>query len=97
LLVQPFIRTAVALAVALQNVRINHSGVDTYVYQDFLHSTYVITVFEQMQVGVYEKELQQRVRRAGGKWNAGKRVWEIRYDRAVGLRVTDRLVKKRGL
>jgi hypothetical protein len=38
-----------------------------------------------------EAELASRVRRAGGKWNREKRLWELRYDRAVQLELQDRI------
>ena len=27
--------------------------------------------------------LQNRIKRAGGKWNPAKKVWEVKYGRAV--------------
>lgn len=41
-----------------------------------------------------EKELAGRVKRAGGRWNREKKVWEMRYDRAVELGLEKRLVLK---
>lgn len=38
-----------------------------------------------------EAELAGRVRRAGGKWNRERRLWELRYDRAVQLELQDRI------
>jgi hypothetical protein len=40
-----------------------------------------------------EYNIQQTLRRAGGVWNRARRVWEIRYDRAVSLGLTDRIVE----
>jgi hypothetical protein len=44
-----------------------------------------------VQVAFREADLQQKVRQAGGKWNPARRVWELRYDRAVALGLKDRL------
>jgi len=38
-----------------------------------------------------EAELAGRVRLAGGKWNRERRLWELRYDRAVELELQDRI------
>jgi hypothetical protein len=38
-----------------------------------------------------ETELGRQVRRAGGNWNAAKKVWEMRYDRAVELGLEKRI------
>jgi len=35
--------------------------------------------------GWHARELQGKVKHAGGKWNPRRRVWEIRYDRMVEL------------
>ncbi len=40
-----------------------------------------------------EAELARQVKRAGGKWNAQKKVWELRYDQVVKLRLRNRLVE----
>ena len=45
-----------------------------------------------IRVAFEEVELQGKVKMAGGRWNKKKRVWEIRYDRAVGLGLEDRIV-----
>jgi hypothetical protein len=44
-----------------------------------------------VQVAFREADLQQKVRQAGGKWNPARRVWELRYDRAIALGLKDRL------
>lgn len=44
-----------------------------------------------VQVAFREADLQQKVRQAGGKWNPARRVWELRYDRAITLGLKDRL------
>lgn len=45
-------------------------------------------------VGVREYTLQRQVRQAGGRWNAGKRLSEIRYDKAQALGLEDRIEEK---
>ncbi len=47
-----------------------------------------------IRIGWHEKELQGKVKRAGGKWNPRRRVWEIRYDRMVELGLEGRLVQE---
>ena len=38
-----------------------------------------------------EVELGRQVKRAGGKWNAAKKAWEMRYDRAMELGLEERI------
>jgi hypothetical protein len=45
----------------------------------------------RVQVAIGEKQLQQRVRRAGGRWNAKVKLWELRYDRVVELGIEGRM------
>lgn len=47
-----------------------------------------------VQVAFREADLQQKVRQAGGKWNPARRVWEIRYDRALALGLKERIVSE---
>ena len=53
----------------------------------------------ETQVGIHgvfkEIELQRQVKQAGGKWNPGRRVWEMRYDRAVALGLKDRIEQRK--
>ena len=44
-----------------------------------------------------EKEIAHRVKQAGGKWHPQKRVWEIRYDRAVELGLVRKNETRRGI
>lgn len=46
-----------------------------------------------LRVEYKETELQRRVRQAGGKWNATKRLWEIHYDQAIALGLKHRIVR----
>lgn len=38
-----------------------------------------------VRVGLNETDLQWQIKRAGGKWNRERRVWELRHDRVVEL------------
>ena len=42
-----------------------------------------------------EAELAGQVKRAGERWNRARRVWELRYDRAVELGLEERLAPAR--
>ncbi|MGH9941726.1 MAG: hypothetical protein ACRD9R_05115 [Pyrinomonadaceae bacterium] len=48
----------------------------------------------QLRVGAQERDWQNKVRGAGGRWNPAARVWELRYDRAVEIGAKSRIVKK---
>ena len=45
-----------------------------------------------LQIGFAEVEIKRLVKAAGAKWNPLQRVWEIRYDKAVVLELTARIV-----
>ncbi len=45
-----------------------------------------------LQVGYEEAEIKRLVKAAGAKWNPTRRVWELRYDKAVVLELTSRIV-----
>ena len=45
-----------------------------------------------VRVTVSELALRQQVKRAGGKWNPQRGVWEVRYDQVRALGLTDRIV-----
>jgi len=47
-----------------------------------------------LQVAAQERELRQRVKAAGGKWNPKEVVWELPYGRVVALGLTERVVSK---
>ena len=47
-----------------------------------------------VRVGVAEVKLRQQVKQAGGKWNWSRKVWEIRYDQVVALKLDARIVKE---
>lgn len=46
----------------------------------------------KLQVRLEEKELQQRVRQAGGVWDGAAKVWRLRYDRVRQLGLAERIV-----
>jgi len=46
----------------------------------------------EIKAGWGEVEVGRQVRRAGGKWNPRKKVWELRYDQVVKLGLRERLV-----
>jgi len=45
-----------------------------------------------LQVGAAERDVRQRVKGAGGKWNPKAVVWELFYGQVVALGLTDRIV-----
>jgi hypothetical protein len=46
-----------------------------------------------LQVRSHEDQIQRRIKAAGGQWNPTRRVWELRYDRALVLGVVDRVAQ----
>ena len=46
-----------------------------------------------VRVAVQEIEMRRQVKGAGGVWNPDKQAWEVRYDVAVALGVTDRIME----
>ena len=47
-----------------------------------------------LQVTAREREVQQQVKAAGGKWNPRELVWELPYGQVVALGLTGRIVAK---
>ena len=47
-----------------------------------------------VRVGFAEVEMRAQVKQAGGKWNPSRKVWELRYDRLVALKLEARIVKE---
>jgi len=43
----------------------------------------------------WERSLQERLRKAGARWDPRLRLWRMRYDKAVELRIRRRLVTPR--
>ena len=46
-----------------------------------------------IQLGMREDALRIQVCKAGGKWNHKRKLWEMRYDRAVELGLKSRIVR----
>ena len=46
-----------------------------------------------VRVAVQEIEVRRQVKGAGGVGNPDKQAWEVRYDHAVALGVTDRILE----
>ena len=44
-----------------------------------------------VRVGLQEVSLQRQVKRAGGRWNPTRRVWELRRDQALKLGLKERI------
>ena len=44
-----------------------------------------------VRVGVAEGELQAKIRQAGGQWQRGRKLWELRYDQALALGLKARI------
>ena len=45
-----------------------------------------------LRVAFADMAVRTRVEQAGGTWNPGRRVWQLRYDRAVALGLNSRIV-----
>lgn len=48
--------------------------------------------FVFVKVAFLEKTLRQQIKDGGGVWNPDKQAWEIRFDRAVALGLTSRIM-----
>jgi len=44
-----------------------------------------------VRVSLAEVDLQRRLKQAGGRWNPSRKLWEVRYQTAVALKLTSRL------
>jgi hypothetical protein len=45
-----------------------------------------------IQVAASEVDIRNQVKRAGGKWNPRRCIWELRYDQVVALGLKSRIV-----
>ena len=52
------------------------------------------TTLVSLHVAAQEREIRQRVKAAGGKWNPKEVVWELAYGQAVALGLTERIVTR---
>ncbi len=48
-----------------------------------------------VRVGFAELEMRAQVKETGGKWNPSGKVWELRYDHVVALKLEARLVEEK--
>ena len=46
-----------------------------------------------VRVELGEVELQRRVKQAGGKWNPTRKLWELRYEQVLKLKLKGRIQK----
>ncbi len=46
-----------------------------------------------LRVAFAEVAVRERVKQAGGQWNPDRKVWELRYDRALALGLAGRIVQ----
>jgi hypothetical protein len=47
-----------------------------------------------VKVEPWERSLQERLRKAGARWDPRLRLWRMRYDKAVDLRIRKRIVTR---
>jgi hypothetical protein len=50
-----------------------------------------------LRIGFDEKDLQQRVKAAGGRWDAKAVVWRLTYSKVTELGIRDRIVEESGI
>lgn len=50
-----------------------------------------------IHINFNETELQGKVKKAGGKWNKIRKVWDIRYDKVLKLGLKERMVEKNSI
>ena len=48
-----------------------------------------------VHVGFAEVELREQMKQAGGKWNRSRKVWELRYEHVVALKLAARIVEEK--
>lgn len=46
-----------------------------------------------LRIGYQERDLQRRVRQAGGQWRPSRKVWEIARKQAIALGLANRIVR----
>ncbi len=47
-----------------------------------------------LRIAFADVAIRTRVKQAGGRWDAERRVWQLRYDRAVALGLNNRIVNE---
>ena len=50
----------------------------------------------RIRIAAAEVALRERVKQAGGWWDAQRRVWEVRYAQVVALGLTKRIIESGG-
>jgi hypothetical protein len=45
----------------------------------------------RIRIRYEETDLRRRIKEAGGIWDAGRKAWRLRYDRALELGLKDRI------
>src|SRR5215471_14121764 len=50
-----------------------------------------------VRVGFAEVELREQVKQMGGKWNRSRKVWEMRYEHVVALKLEVRIVEGKSI
>jgi len=48
-----------------------------------------------VRVSFAEVELREQVKQTGGKWNRSHKVWELRYEHVVALKLEARIVEEK--
>ena len=48
----------------------------------------------EVRVSFAEVELREQVKQAGGRWNCSRKVWELRYERVVALKLEARILEE---
>jgi hypothetical protein len=51
----------------------------------------------ELRVAFAEVAVRERVKQAGGRWHPRRRVWQLRYDRAVAFGLQSRIVGGPGI
>jgi hypothetical protein len=50
-----------------------------------------------VRVGFAEVERREQVKQMGGKWNCSRKVWEMRYEHVVALKLEARIVEGKSI
>jgi hypothetical protein len=50
-----------------------------------------------VRIALLEAEVRQQMKGAGGKWHPQRRLWELRYDQAIAVGLSKRIVRDGGL
>ena len=50
-----------------------------------------------VRIGFAEVDMRDRVKQVGGKWDRRRKVWDMRYDQVVALKLEAQIVEERHL